>query len=103
MTKSAQARAMLHKLVKLPFAAETQHPAVDAINVLRHLYGPSGSNELPADTDIKLGRVWRELINGKDRIEALRAFEWATNSARQPEMIANSLYFKYFRWARCHF
>ncbi|HEY0847457.1 MAG TPA: Tn3 family transposase [Noviherbaspirillum sp.] len=92
MTKSAQARAMLHKLVKLPFESETQHPVIDAINVLRGLYGPNGGNELPADVDIKLGRVWRDAIRGKNRVEALRAFEWATISALRMALRNGSVY-----------
>lgn len=81
MAKSAQARALLHKLVDLPFESESQHPVVDAIHVLRGLYGPDGGNELPFHTNIKIGRVWREIIQGEDRVAALRAFEWATISA----------------------
>ena len=92
MTKSAQARAMLHKLVALPFESETQHPVVDAINVLRNLYGPDGNSELPVDVNIKLGRVWRENIEGEDRTEALRAFEWATISALRMALRNGSVY-----------
>ncbi|MFJ3319037.1 Tn3 family transposase [Herbaspirillum huttiense] len=92
ITKSAQARAMLHKLVKLPFESETQHPVIDAINVLRSLYGQNGGNELPASIEIKLGRVWRDLIYGVDRIEAMRAFEWATISALRMALRNGSVY-----------
>lgn len=91
MAKSAQARALLHKLVHLPFESESQHPVIDAIDVLRGLYGPGGGNELPHIT-VKIGRVWRETIQGDDRVAALRAFEWATISALRMALRNGSIY-----------
>ncbi|BBE10388.1 Transposase Tn3 family protein [Mycoavidus cysteinexigens] len=78
MTKNQQVRAMFTKLVKLPFKSETQHPVIDAITVLRSLYSKNGGIELPNSVNIKLGRAWRNAINGYDRVNALHAFEWAT-------------------------
>lgn len=77
MAKGAQARAMLAKLVQLPFESESQHPVIDGIDLLRKIYSSPGKNELPETVDIKLGRAWRELIAGEDRVNALYAFEWA--------------------------
>lgn len=81
LTKGAQARAMLSKLVELPFQSEAQHPVIDAISLLREIYSKSGQAVLPDDTDIKVGRVWNEFIHGEDRVNALYAFEWGTMSA----------------------
>lgn len=81
MAKGAQARAMLARLVLLPFESEVQHPVIDAIGMLKAIYSSPGKNELPETVEIKLGRVWRELIGSDDRVEALYAFEWATLSA----------------------
>lgn len=92
LNKTQSADQTLEKIVELPFGAETQHPVIDAVNILRWLYGPNGGNELPADTDIKLGRVWRDLIHGEDRVEALRAFEWATISALRMALRNGSVY-----------
>jgi hypothetical protein len=38
MGKRGQARAMLAKIVHLPFEAQTAHPVNDALQVLRGLY-----------------------------------------------------------------
>lgn len=81
LTKGAQARSMLAKLVVLPFQSEVQHPVVDAIVLLRQIYNQPGQPILPDGVDIKLGRVWREFIEGEDRVNALYAFEWGTLSA----------------------
>jgi TnpA family transposase len=79
MTKSTQARKVLRKLVALPFASETPHRLLDALAVLRELYGKDDvSNGLPHEVQIDLGRPWHDLIHGQDRVNALRAFEWAT-------------------------
>ncbi len=79
MTKSTQARKVLRKLVALPFASETPHRLLDALAVLRQLYDKDDvSNGLPQEVQIILGRPWHDLIHGQDRVNALRAFEWAT-------------------------
>ncbi|WP_151638461.1 phosphoenolpyruvate carboxylase [Noviherbaspirillum aerium] len=36
------------------------------------------ANGLPEEVQIDLGRPWHDLIHGQDRVNALRAFEWAT-------------------------
>ncbi len=77
LSKGSQARAMLARLVQLPFESESQHPVIDDINMLREIYSSPGKNELPGAVEIKLGRVWRELYGGDDRVNALYAFEWA--------------------------
>jgi hypothetical protein len=77
MTKCGQARAMLTKIVRLPFEAQTAHSVTDALQVLRGLYARKAYT-LPDRITIRLGRAWREAIDGYDRHKALSAFEWAT-------------------------
>lgn len=77
MAKRGQARAMLAKMVRLPFEAQTAHPVTDALQVLRGLYARKAYT-LPDRVTIRLGRAWREAIDGYDRYKALSAFEWAT-------------------------
>lgn len=92
MYKSSQSRAILAKLVLLPFEAQTQHPVIDAIKELRGIYAQKSKPELPATVNIKLGRVWRDAINGPDRSNALIAFEWATLSALRIALRNGSVY-----------
>jgi hypothetical protein len=77
MAKRGQARAMLAKIVRLPFEAQTAHPVTDALQVLRDLYARKAYT-LPDRVTIRLGRAWREAIDGYDGHKALSAFEWAT-------------------------
>lgn len=92
MIKSHQSRAILAKLVLLPFEAQTQHPVIDALNELRDLYAKKSHNELPDSVGIHLGRVWRDVINGADRNKALVAFEWATLFALRVALRNGSVY-----------
>lgn len=80
LTKQHVARAMLAKLLTLPFESETSHPVIDALEVLRTVY-VCGERELPVDVPVQLGRAWQRVIEGDDRVQALLAFEWATLSA----------------------
>lgn len=77
LAKRGQARAMLARLVRLPFEAQTEHPVINALDVLRGLYGRRAYT-LPDRVTIRLGRVWRDAIDGYDRYKAMLAFEWAT-------------------------
>lgn len=77
VTKRRMARAMLAKLLDLPFEAQTAHPVIDALTLLRTLYAKKAV-ELPPKTETALGRAWKRLIASDDRAEALVAFEWAT-------------------------
>ncbi|KVE40067.1 transposase [Burkholderia sp. BDU5] len=80
LVKQRVARAMLAKLLSLPFAAQAAHPVIDALERLRELYG-RGERALPEDTATRLGRGWQRAIDDEDRLRALIAFEWATLSA----------------------
>ncbi|UMY33482.1 Tn3 family transposase [Burkholderia contaminans] len=80
LTKQRVARAMLAKLLTLPFASETVHPVIDALDVLRTIY-VCGERELPIDVSVPVGRAWQRIVAGEDRVQALLAFEWAALSA----------------------
>ncbi len=80
LTKQRVARALLSKLLTLPFASETPHPVIDALEVLRTIY-VCGERELPVDVSVPVGRAWQRIVAGDDRVQALLAFEWATMSA----------------------
>lgn len=80
LTKQRVTRAMLAKLLTLPFASETSDPVTDALEVLRTIY-VCGERELPDDVEVPVGRAWRRIVAGDDRVQALLAFEWATLSA----------------------
>ena len=77
LAKRGQARAMLARFIRLPFEAQTVHPVINALDVLRDLYARKGYL-LPDRVVIRLGRAWREAIDSYDRYKALLAFEWAT-------------------------
>jgi hypothetical protein len=72
--KRHHARNLLMRLVQLPFEAETTHPVLDSIILLRGLYRRR-AYLLPDGVSIRLGRPWREAIDGYDRIKAMVAFE----------------------------
>ena len=91
LAKRGQARAMLARLIRLPFEAQTAHPVIDALNVLRDLYARKGYT-LPDRVAIRLGRVWRDAIDGYDRYKALLAFEWATLFALRVALRNGSVY-----------
>ncbi|MBB3262128.1 hypothetical protein F4827_007008 [Paraburkholderia bannensis] len=71
------ARNLLMSVVQLPFESESVHPVLDAIILLRGLYRRH-AYLLPDGVNIRLGRPWREAIDGYDRLKAMVAFEWAT-------------------------
>ena len=77
LAKRGKARAMLARLIRLPFEAQTVHPVINALEVLRGIYARK-SYTLPDHVAIRLGRAWREAIDSYDRYKALLAFEWAT-------------------------
>src|SRR5260370_16539334 len=91
MAKRRQARAMFAKMVLLPFEAQTAHPVTDALQVLRGLYARKAYT-LPDRVTIRLGRAWREAIDGYDRHKALSAFEWATLFALRIALGNGSVY-----------
>jgi TnpA family transposase len=70
-------RSLLSGLMVLPWDATADHPVLAAVRLLKSLY-EQGVRELPADTEIDFGRVWRALLSGTDREQALRALEVAT-------------------------
>jgi hypothetical protein len=69
-------RSLLSALMVLPWEATPGHPVLAAVQLLKPLYG-QGARELPADSAIDLGKVWRPLLSGADREQAFRAFEVA--------------------------
>ncbi|MFT0175270.1 Tn3 family transposase, partial [Paraburkholderia mimosarum] len=77
VSKRRVARALLAKLLDLPFQAQTAHPVMDALALLRERYS-NKAVDLPADTQIPLGRAWQRMIASENRTDALIAFEWAT-------------------------
>ncbi|UBM07889.1 Tn3 family transposase [Cupriavidus metallidurans] len=77
LSRHRQARAMLGRLVRLPFAAQSAHPVIEAMEVLRKLYARR-ADWLPDNVTIRLGRAWQPALEGQDRKRALAAFEWGT-------------------------
>ena len=71
-------RSLLVAIAKLPWQATGDHPAIDALMMLRNLYG-QGVKVLPGDMVApNLGTIWRNAIAGDDRIRAFQALEVAT-------------------------
>jgi hypothetical protein len=68
---------LLSALVRLPWAATDQHPVREALRRLQDLYAHE-QRDLPVGTQIFLGRVWQQVLNGLDRERAFCAFEVAT-------------------------
>ena len=91
VSKRRVARALLAKLLSLPFQAQSAHPVMDALALLRDLYAVAAV-ELPPDTAIALGRVWQRMIASENRGEALIAFEWATLFALRVALRNGSVY-----------
>ena len=89
--KRRVARAMLARLLELPFEAQTDHPVIDALTLLRKLYADKAV-ELPTDTEISLGRAWQRMIASDNRGDALIAFEWATLFALRRALRNASVY-----------
>lgn len=61
----------------LPWQGAAGHPVLEALRLLKGLY-QKDARALPAATAIEFGRVWRGLLAGEDREQALRAFQLAT-------------------------
>jgi TnpA family transposase len=70
-------RSLLSALVRLPWAATGNHPVLQALLKLQHLYAHE-QRHLPPATQIFLGRVWQEALTSADRERAFCAFEVAT-------------------------
>ncbi len=77
LSQHRQARALLGKLVLLPFPAQSAHPVIEALTVLQELYARKTAS-LPDQITIRLGRAWQPAMEGQDRQRALAAFEWGT-------------------------
>ena len=91
VSKRRVARALLAKLLSLPFQAQSAHPVMDALVLLRELYAVTAV-ELPRDTAIALGRAWQRMIASENRGDALIAFEWATLFALRVALRNGSVY-----------
>ncbi|SOZ19526.1 protein of unknown function (plasmid) [Cupriavidus taiwanensis] len=75
LSRHHQARALLGRLVLLPFSALSAHSVTEALAVLQELYARK-SNHLPDQIALRLGRATH--TEGKDRQKALAAFELST-------------------------
>ena len=91
VSKRRVARALLAKLLDLPFQAQTAHPVMDALALLRERYS-NKAVDLPTDTQIPLGRAWQRMIASENRTDALIAFEWATLFALRVALRNGSVY-----------
>nr|WP_175153569.1 hypothetical protein [Paraburkholderia ultramafica] len=91
VSKRRVARALLAKLLDLPFQAQAAHPVMDALVLLGKLYANKAVG-LPPDTGIPLGRAWQRMIAGENRGDALIAFEWATLFALRVALRNGSVY-----------
>ena len=69
--------AMLGRLVQLPFATQSAHPVIEAMEILHNLYARK-ANWLPNRVAVRFGRAWQPVLEGQDRKRALAAFEWGT-------------------------
>ncbi|GAB7545317.1 hypothetical protein CS8_049970 [Cupriavidus sp. 8B] len=74
LSRHRQPRALLGRLVLLPFSALSAHPVTEALAVLQQLYARK-SDHLPDQVTIRLGRAWQPALEGQDRQRALAAFE----------------------------
>lgn len=72
-----QVRALLSELRKLDLKAEDGNDYVTQVQYLQEIYA-RGFNVLPRNHGLKIGRAWRDLIEGEDRERALRAMEAMT-------------------------
>ncbi len=77
LSRHRVARAMLARIVRLPFATQSAHPAIEAMEVLRNLYARR-ADWLPNRGTVRFGRAWQPILEGQDRRRALAAFEWGT-------------------------
>jgi TnpA family transposase len=72
-----QIRSLLNELRKLELKAEKGNEILSLVQYLHDTYA-EGHNELPLNHGQKIGRPWREIIEGEDRERALRAMEAMT-------------------------
>jgi hypothetical protein len=70
-------RSLLSGLMMLPWEATPEHPVLAAITLLKDRY-KQWAQELPKDTEVDFGSVWRAQLSGADRELAFRAFQVAT-------------------------
>lgn len=76
--KPMQARAILAKVISLPFEADGDHPVIEALALLRKIYANKPPRLPPDAQRINLGSRWKTSIAVEDPKKALAAFEWAT-------------------------
>ncbi|MEX3706967.1 hypothetical protein AB3X92_40665 [Paraburkholderia sp. BR14317] len=81
VSKRRVAHALLAQLLDLPFQAQTAHPVMDALALLRERY-PNKAVDLPADTQIPLGRAWQRMIAMARCCLASRAWRPARRTRR---------------------
>lgn len=72
-----QIRSILTELRKLELQGEKGNETLGLVQYLQDTYA-EGHNELPMGHGQKIGRPWRDLIEGEDRERALRAMEAMT-------------------------
>ncbi|CAG9184814.1 Tn3 family transposase ISBusp1 [Cupriavidus laharis] len=91
LSRHRLSRALLGRLVHLPFAAQSAHPVIEAMEVLRKLYARR-ADWLPDRVMVRLGRAWQPALEGLDRKRALAAFEWGTLFALRVAMRNGSVF-----------
>ena len=69
-------RNLLGSLRELNFVGRDAEPSLRQFELIGTLH-ESGATELPPDCDVPVSAAWRDLLNGDDRVRALRALEAA--------------------------
>lgn len=70
-------RNLLNPLRELGFTARDAEPCLRQLHLIGTLHD-NGETELPRDHEVPVGAAWRDLVEGEDRIRALRALEAST-------------------------
>jgi TnpA family transposase len=86
-----QIRSLLSELQKLDLQAEPEDPSTERVEYLREMY-QHRSNELPVAPTVSIPSPWKDIIEGEDRVRALRGLEAATLIGLRKSLRSGAVY-----------
>ena len=88
---NSQIRSLLSELQKLDLQAEPEDPSTERVEYLREMY-QHRSNELPIAPAVSIPSPWKDIIEGEDRVRALRGLEAATLIGLRKSLRSGAVY-----------
>lgn len=84
-------RSLLNELQKLDLQAEPHDASKERVEYLRELY-QQRSNSLPVGSSVPTPSPWKDIIEGEDRVRAMRGLEAATMIGLRKSLRSGAVY-----------